>query len=334
MASARLSVVPGNLSSMPSHFPNAFHDLVEQQRGVVARWQAGAIGLDPSAFKTPLETGRWRPLHRGVYAMFTGDPCREVWLWAAVLRAGPSAVLSHHSAAELDGLAVQPSTPIHVTIPVQQRTAKIAGVRVHRSGRIQVARHPSRTPPRTRIEETVLDLIQIAGSFDVAFNTVCRACGSRLTTPERLLSSMAGRVRMPWRREMQDVVTDFGEGLHSRLEVRYVRDVERPHALPRATRQAALVRQQRRIYLDNLLEQFGICVELDGQAAHPSAQRWRDIHRDNASAADGIITLRYSWADIVERPCEVAAQIVAVLRRRGWTGRPKPCGPACPVGRS
>ena len=74
-----------------------------------------------------------------------------------------------------------------------------------------------------------------------------------------------------------------------------------------------------------------MCVELDGQAAHPAGARWRDIHRDNANAADGIITLRYSWADINERPCEVAAEIAAVLRSRGWTGRPRHCGPTCPL---
>jgi hypothetical protein len=319
---------------MPTRFPDSFHDLVGLQRGVIARWQAAVVGMDPSVFKSHLAAGRWCPLHNGVYATFTGEPCREAWLWAAVLRAGPHAVLSHHSAAELDELTVKPSTLIHVMVPVQQHRAKIPGVRVHRSARLAAARHPSRVPPRTRIEETVLDLVQIAGSRDVAFNTVCQACASRLTTPERLRASMAGRARLRWRSQLQDALADFADGLHSRLEVRYVRDVERPHALPPAGRQASLTRQGRRIYLDNLLELYGVCVELDGQAAHPGAERWRDIHRDNASAAEGIITLRYSWADITLRPCEVAAQIVAVLRQRGWTGVPRTCRPGCVVGNS
>ena len=113
-----------------------------------------------------------------------------------------------------------------------------------------------------------------------------------------------------------------------------MRDVERPHGLPAARRQAAAVRSTRRIYLDNLLEQYSTCVELDGQAAHPEAARWRDIQRDNESAADGIFTLRYGWAEITQRPCQTAAQIIAVLRQRGWTGVPRACGPGCVVGRS
>lgn len=318
---------------MAADCPDEFRALLDLQRGVFARWQAAAAGLDPGTFKSPLETGRWRRLHRGVYATFTGDPCREAWLWAAVLSAGPHAVLSHHSAAELDGLLAKPGTLIHVTVPVRQQPVRIPGIRVHRSRRIEEARHPSRTPPRTRIEEAVLDLTQVAATFDAAFNVLCQACGSRLTTPERLRLSMAVRQRMRWRDELQDALACFAEGLQSMLEVRYVRDVERPHALPCARRQVPILRQGRRVYLDNLLEQFRVCVELDGQAAHPDGQRWRDIRRDNASAVAGIITLRYSWADITRRPCEVAAQIAAVLRLRGWAGEPKPCGPACPVGR-
>jgi hypothetical protein len=46
---------------------------------------------------------RWRRLHPGVYAAFSGQPGRDPVLWAAVLRAGPRAILSHETAAELHG---------------------------------------------------------------------------------------------------------------------------------------------------------------------------------------------------------------------------------------
>jgi very-short-patch-repair endonuclease len=118
------------------------------------------------------------------------------------------------------------------------------------------------------------------------------------------------------------------------LEVRYVRDVERPHGLPRARRQVRVTRSSGHIYLDNLVKRYRICIELDGKAAHPVAERWRDIARDNVSAADGMITLRYGWSDVTQRPCQTAAQIAAVLGRRGWTGHATPCGPSCQLGRS
>ena len=45
----------------------------------------------------------------------------------------------------------------------------------------------------------------------------------------------------------------------------------------------------------------------------------------------GIVTLRYSWADVTQRPCQVAAQVAEVLQGRGWRGTPRPCGPTCVI---
>ena len=307
------------------------HELIDRQRGVLARWQAPAVGLDTAAIDNRLRCGRWRALHRGVYATFTGDLSREAELWAAVLRAGPLAVLSHYTAAELDGLTSTGSAVIHVTVPGGKHVDPIPGVRLHRSERLAQARHPTRTPPRTRIEETVLDLTQTARTIDAAFGLLCQACGSRLTTPDRLLAAMSSRRKMRWRDTLRSALCDVGDGAHSVLEIRYIRDVERPHALPRARRQARVTREPARIYLDNLLDRYQTCIELDGKAAHPVADRWRDIQRDNASAADGIITLRYGWPDVAQRPCRTAAQIAAVLRQRGWPGSASPCCGACAV---
>jgi hypothetical protein len=78
-------------------------------------------------------------------------------------------------------------------------------------------------------------------------------------------------------------------------------------------------------------ERYQLIVELDGRAAHPGQERWRDIHRDNASAADGCVTLRYSWSDVTLRTCEVAAEVGRVLRSRAWIGQLRPCGPDCTV---
>ncbi|HEY7145041.1 MAG TPA: hypothetical protein VH637_12425 [Streptosporangiaceae bacterium] len=310
----------------------AARQLLDVQRGVIACWQAPAVGLELTSIKSQARSGRWQRLQLGVVATFTGEPGREAQLWAAVLRAGPGAVLSHQTAAELDGLACAPSPAVHVSVPVGRHLSMIPGVRVHRSVRVAQARHPSRLPPRTRIEDTVLDLTQSAASYGIAFSLLCEACGSRLTTPQRLTAALAARPKVRWRTAMSLALADIGAGLHSALEVRYVRDVEQPHRLPRARRQARMRQDQGSVvYLDNYLDKYRVCIELDGRAAHPAARRWRDIGRDNASAAAGISTLRYSWADVTERPCETARQIAEVLRQRGWPGRPRPCSPTCPV---
>jgi predicted transcriptional regulator of viral defense system len=121
-----------------------------------------------------------------VYAIYTGEPGREAVLWAAALRAGPGAALSHYTAAELHGLIDQPNTLLHVTIPGHRRVVRIPGVVIHVAARAESATHPAMTPPRTRLEETVLDLAQLATTAEDACGWVTRALGRRLTTAGRL----------------------------------------------------------------------------------------------------------------------------------------------------
>jgi very-short-patch-repair endonuclease len=100
--------------------------------------------------------------------------------------------------------------------------------------------------------------------------------------------------------------------------------------LPAARRQVRIRQRTRNKYLDNLYQEYGVCSELDGTAAHPADEQWRDKRRDNANLVDGIVTLRFGFADLGDRRCQTAADVAAVLRRRGWTGVAYPCSrPAC-----
>jgi hypothetical protein len=120
-------------------------------------------------------------------------------------------------------------------------------------------------------------------------------------------------------------IGDAGEGALSLLEYRYVHGVERPHGLPAARRQARLRHRTGNRYLDNLYDQFGVCTELDGTAAHPADEQWRDKRRDNANTVLGIVTLRFGLLDLGDRSCQTAADVAAVLRWRGWKGDTRPC---------
>jgi very-short-patch-repair endonuclease len=316
---------------MSRELPAARRDLVELQRGVISRQQAILAGMSSGDIAWLLRSGRWRSLQRGTYAVFTGEAPREAVLWATVLRAGPRAVLSYQTAAELFRLADGPSPLVHLTVPACRRMGSIPGVVIHRSSRLELARHPTLLPPRTRIEETVLDLAQQAETFERAFDWACRACQRRLTTADRLGTSLDLRKKARWRSELSEALADIGDGVHSLLEYRYVHHVERPHGLPRATRQVKIVCGTRTYFLDNLYADYNVCVELDGRIAHPDDQRWRDNRRDNAAAAEGLVTLRFNWADVTSQPCQTAMQLAAALRQGGWPGFPRPCGPHCPV---
>jgi hypothetical protein len=158
------------------------------------------------------------------------------------------------------------------------------------------------------------------------------ALGRRLTTQDKLREAMEARSRVRRRKQLTELLGPDGTGIHSVLEYRYVRDVERPHGLAGATRQARTRRNGRNEYRDQLYLAYGTAVELDGQVAHPAVSRWNDIRRDNAAAARGITTLRYGWLAVTTTPCQVAAEIAEVLVTKGYT-RARPCSADCPVGR-
>ena len=313
---------------------------ISPEAAETAHWQAGAMsrqqlldaGLSSQLIKRRLERGRWQQLYWGVYALFTGPPGRNTWLWAAVLRAGDGAVLSHQTAAELHGLIESPAETICITVPSTRRITT-RGLVVRISGRIGEARQPNREPPRTTIEETVLDLIQLASTFDDVCGWLTRACGKRLTTEAKLRTALSLRKKMRWRTELDDVLTAAGGGIHSVLEYRYVRDVERAHGLPPSRHQVRVVIDGRVVYRDAYYEEYRLAVELDGRLAHPDEERWRDSRRDNQAGAQGVYTVRYSWRDIYGNPCGTALLQAQILRERGWTGTPRPCSAGCPVGR-
>jgi hypothetical protein len=317
---------------MKGEIPYTLREAALRQCGVVSRQQAIRAGLTADAIKFRVRSGRWRQLHSGVYALFTGPPDRGAQLWAAVLWAGSGAVLSYETAAELNRLIDKPTDRIHVTVPSVRRVVAVSSIAIHRSARVNEARHPSREPPQTRVEETVLDLTQVASSFDDVCGWVTRAFGRRLTNEERVRTAMGLRAKMRWRSELDELVGAAVGGTHSVLEFRYDRDVERAHGLPESTHQLRFQGSGggRRGYRDRYYEEYGVVVELDGQVAHPAETRWRDIGRDNAAMADGKLTLRYGWRDVTQA-CSAAAQLAQVLQTRGWNDWPRPCSPSCPV---
>jgi very-short-patch-repair endonuclease len=309
--------------------PDAAQQLAADQAGVITTRQLARSGLTENAVRARLNSGAWQRIHTGVFATFSGEPPRMAQLWAAVLRAGPEAVLSHQTAAELHGLQRRPAPGIHLTVPTASYRRHVFGLVIHRSSRLAEARHPVLEPPRTRVEETALDLAAEALCFDDALGWLAAACAGRLTTPARIRAAMAQRAKMPFRAGLAAALADVAAGASTLLELRYLRDVERPHGLPRARRQVRVRRGGRNEYRDLVYDGYGIVVETDGRAAHLVTAAWNDAHRDNAAAADGFITLRYSWSDVNGRPCQVARQVAAALAQRGWPGPLRRCGPAC-----
>lgn len=301
--------------------------MFDERAGVATRATALAAGLTDETIRAHLRSGRWQRAFHGVYWTFSGTPTRPAVLWAVLTALGEGAVFSHETAAALIGLLDEPGPLIHVSVPTRRRPLPIAGVRLYHRRKALLVADGVREPPRTGVEDTVLDLTQTATDVDAALGWLARACARRLTTPDRLLTAIQGRKRLRWREALVTAVADVAAGCHSLLELRYLRDVERRHGLPSGARQRRRRTGRATVYRDVEYSEFGLLVELDGRAAHQDA--WRDRRRDNTAATDGWVTLRFGWADVNHRACETAALVAKVLRTRGWPGTLTLC-PACP----
>jgi hypothetical protein len=303
------------------------------QEGVITRRQAIRAGMATSAIEWKLRSGRWRQVHWGVYATFTGPLNRNARMWAAVLYAGTGAMLSHESAGELQNLVDGPAVAVHVAVPRRREVALAQGVVIHRSDQSLRLTFPPGVLPRTLPEDTVIDLAEAADDVDGVYGWVTRAFGRGVTGDVKMRFALERRKRLRWRSELGEAVTAGAGGAHSVLELRWDRDVERAHGLPLSQHQVPFRKKDgRRGYRDRVFAECGVIVELDGRQAHPDEARGADRARDNAAAADGDgHTLRYGWKEVRYEACETAALTTRVLWRHGWRGRPRPCLPACPV---
>lgn len=306
-------------------------DLLTAQHGVISRAQALAAGLTPARLRWLVASGRWQQVHAHTFVSFSGPLPYEAQVWAAILRVGHGAVAGHRTAAYLHGLCDDPGPVIHITAPASRHVrTKIDGVRVHYARRLAQSRHPARNPPRTRVEDTVLDLVDAAPHPREAETWVTAACQRRLTTPERLADALGRRKKIRWRGMVEAMLTDVADGAQSPLELHHLRRVERAHGLPTGCRQRRIA-GRRVIWIDVDYAEYGVRVELDGRIGHTGEGRFRDRRRDNRATTEGHATLRYGHAEVFDNPCGVAAEQARVLRARGRTGTPLSCRPDCPA---
>lgn len=295
--------------------PRHIESRIKDQSGVISVKQL----VDAGVSRKVIERWRrnWTCITDGLYT--TSEITWDTTLWAGLLRAGPDGVAGGAAAAHLHSAVIDPPTTIHIWSPLPKHSfstkeATVVFRRGNRSGR--------GTPPRTAIEESLLDLATHAGENDI-IAAVTRALSKRLTLPERIGGLLDTRPRQRHHRLLRSLCDASSVGIESTLEWLFTHRVLVPHELPIPARQVRT--QTGRV--DALYD--GFIVELDGERFH--ADEAKDRHRDNEHAMrQSLLTLRYGWQDMVDAPCRTAAQLRECLGMHGWTGPVRLCG-SCPT---
>jgi len=303
---------------------------IRGQSGLVTRNQALAAGLTEKAVRWRVASGRWLLVHPQVYLAEPGRTGWDVRAVAALLHVGPPVALHGVSAGHAWSLVHRPDDPVEVVVPVTRSGRATHGVRVVRSRRFDARLDPTAWPHRVAAAHTVFDLAAGHG-LDRAIALMAKAVQLRIATADQLRLALAERPRQPQRRLLLEAVGEIGDGVESAGELRFVRDVERAHGLPRGRRQAPAPGQRHR---DTEYDAVGVVVEIDGRLGHQGwAAQVVDRRRDLDAATTGRLTLRPTWVDVAGQPCRLAADLESIFRSRGWTGRAKRCPRAdCVIG--
>lgn len=297
----------------------AIAQLAGRQRGVVARRQLLALGLESDAIKRRLRAGRLHSVHRGVYLVGHEAAPAGALEMAAVLACGAGAVVSHRSAARLWKLLPYPaaSTPGEVTL-VERDAGVRSGIRPHRVRTLP--RRDVRTVngiPTTAPARTLLDLAAVV-SPDELDRAFAEAQVRRLVNTRALTDQIE---RNPGRRGLRGLrgLVEAGpaptRSRAERLFLRLIRDAE----LPSPQVNSKLGPDE----VDFLWAEHRLVVEIDGFGSHGNRRAFeRDRVRDAKLAAAGYTVMRVTWRQLVARPEAVAARLAAALAIREGTGPP------------
>jgi len=139
--------------------------LASRQFGVVARHQLQHLEVASSSIGKWLHAGDLHRLYAGVYAVGHTALSAEGRLTAAVLYAGPGAMLSHGTAAWWLGLTDRRPPVVHVSTPRQPVSPP--GVLVH--GRRPLARGWHRALPVASLPDVLLDYAAVSEPGDLRY---------------------------------------------------------------------------------------------------------------------------------------------------------------------
>ena len=280
-----------------------------RQQGRISWAQLVRLGPSESKIKREIKAGGLVPVLPKVYAVGYAAPSREADLWAAILYAGPGAMLSHATAAQWRGLIQYPPATIEVSTP--RKIKSIKGIRVY--GKRRLPRQFHRDLPVTSTAQTVLDLAATA-----EFRLVRKALADldythQLDIPALQAICRRGHLGSKRLREALAIHQPELAYTNGSLEVDFVEWCER-HQVPIPKFNTYI----HGIQVDAHWPGSNLVVELDGYDNHSSrAQLRRDKRNDLKLRGNGLTVLRYDWALLRRQPLAIRTEILATLAGGG-----------------
>jgi very-short-patch-repair endonuclease len=279
--------------------------VADRQWGRVTWAQIRTLGIDPKAVTDWLRQGY---LHRrlpGVYAVGHACGSIEADLAAALLYAGPGAMLSHATAAWWWGLMDDRPPTIHVSTPRQCLCQP--GITVHTRRKHRRVWH--RGLPTTSIPQILLE-VAATNPLRVLRRALAKADYAGILQPKAVAAHLGGG--RPGSAALRVALAEHLPGLartKSQLETLFLELCESAR-LPMPEINVRVAGWE----VDALFREACVAVELDGHRNHRSpAQVKRDRRKELALRSAGFMPLRYSDEQLTDGRNDVLADLQRVL---------------------
>ncbi len=279
-----------------------------RQFGRVSRRQLTELGVPDTTIDSWLTSGYLYRVLPHVYAVGHRAESIEADLAAAVLYAGPDAMLSHATAAWWVGLEHSRPYMIHVSTP--RRCRSVPGVRVH--DRRAVGRTQHNGLPVTEFTQTMVDYASGASLSRVRLALARADFDGQLNLPA--IESALGR-RHKGSAKLRQALRSHQPMLadaRSQLEIELFEECEST-GLPLPELNAEVAGWT----VDLLWRQQQIAVELDGPRNHRStAQTRRDRRKDFELRAHDLLVIRYSDEQVNHARRQILDELLRVVAAR------------------
>ncbi|HEX6682369.1 MAG TPA: DUF559 domain-containing protein [Candidatus Limnocylindrales bacterium] len=287
--------------------------LLGRQNGVIHRTDASTPWLLPNAVRA----GKVVRLFPDVYVDATRKREPGVRRHAALRYIGARGALSHTTALAIwrIGWDEPGHDPVHATVSQQVNLTGAKGLVLHR--------HRESGPRCRRGGYTVVPLdealvyswplLPASQRAGIVINAVTHGhvtiaeLRQRLTLAPKLIGAA----------ELKRLLDLLAAGCHSPLELWGALHVFTGPGMPSLKRQYRVRTGGRTYYLDVYAEAERVAFELDGAAFHTGkVQRERDLRRDAALAAIGIMVVRFTYDRLMHEPDTVRREVLAILAAR------------------
>ena len=241
-----------------------------------------------------------------------------------MLYAGRGAALAGRSAGFELGIVRRRPSVVEVVVPSDRRVADQPGLQVRT--RADLASCVVRAqPPRTRRDETVVDLLPACQDEDAVVGLLCDALRVG-ADPDALRELLAPRPRWRWRGLVTQVLATCRSASSRPWSGGSTSTSCVLTACPRSPCRCGRSSTAGGYVPTPAAGRSGSGSSSTAAIAHPDGRTDEDTWRDNDVVITSTeITLRYRWAHVAGDPCRTARQVAAALGPRGWTGTLRPC---------